>query len=292
MQNYRGMIFVSFDSAIENFAAYLGNAREYLDYMLDFGGAEVEIVPGAQAYSMRANWKLLIENSIDGYHAMSTHQRYFRQYLPDMGLDNTQWLNRPGAAAGRGIALDHGHSLVESPVRPTPLTASAKEELAAIRARLVEKFGEDHAHRIADFNRNIFIFPNLIMISVWHTVRTFYPVAPDYLEIDAWALLPTGESPALRQKRFENFLSFLGPGGFATPDDVSALEGCQRGFATQRELPWSDLSRGMGREQPTSLDELQMRAFWRRWHALMLGERGPTNTLDCEDSPAALEVAP
>jgi phenylpropionate dioxygenase-like ring-hydroxylating dioxygenase large terminal subunit len=292
MQNYRGMIFVSFDSAIENFAAYLGNACEYLDYMLDFGGAEVEIVPGAQAYSMRANWKLLIENSIDGYHAMSTHQRYFRQYLPDMGLDNTQWLNRPGAAAGRGIALDHGHSLVESPVRPTPLTASAKEELAAIRARLVEKFGEDHAHRIADFNRNIFIFPNLIMISVWHTVRTFYPVAPDYLEIDAWALLPTGESPALRQKRFENFLSFLGPGGFATPDDVSALEGCQRGFATQRELPWSDLSRGMGREQPTSLDELQMRAFWRRWHALMLGERGPTNTLDCEDSPAALEVAP
>src|SRR6516162_1450435 len=69
-ENYRGMMFVSFAPEIEDLVVYLGNAREYLDLMLEFGGEEVEIVPGSQAYSMKANWKLLVENSMDGYHAI------------------------------------------------------------------------------------------------------------------------------------------------------------------------------------------------------------------------------
>ncbi|MPZ35035.1 MAG: Rieske 2Fe-2S domain-containing protein [Rhodospirillales bacterium] len=281
MENYRGMIFISYDAGIESLESYLGNAREYLDYMIDFGGDEVEIVQGAQAYSMKANWKLLVENSMDGYHALSTHHRYFHQYLPDIGMDPAAWAGA-NRTMGRGVSLGGGHAMVESPQRPTPLTSSAKVELDAIRARLVEKHGPDRAHRIADYTRNLFIFPNLILISLWHTVRTFYPLRPDYMEVDAWALFPKNDSQQLRQKRMDNFLSFLGPGGFATPDDVSGLEGCQRGFATMRELPWSDISRGMGREEPSSQDELQMRAFWRRWDALMHGRRGPS---DCADRP-------
>ena len=65
-------------------------------------------------------------------------------------------------------------------------------------------------------------------------------------------------------------------------------QGCQRGFAAWREVSWSDISRGMGSLQPSSQDELQMRAFWRRWHALMQGLRGPT---DCSDRPEQREAA-
>jgi p-cumate 2,3-dioxygenase alpha subunit len=49
LETYRGMMFVSFDPVIESLVAYLGNAREYLDLMLDFGGEEVEIVHGSGA---------------------------------------------------------------------------------------------------------------------------------------------------------------------------------------------------------------------------------------------------
>jgi hypothetical protein len=80
--------------------------------------------------------------------------------------------------------------------------------------------------------------------------------------------MPKEDSPDLRQKRIDNFLSFLGPGGFATPDDVEALESCQRGFAN-RAVEWSDISRGMQRPQPSVTDELQMQTFWRRWHELI-----------------------
>ena len=105
------------------------------------------------------------------------------------------------------------------------------------------------------------------------TIRTFFPVTPDYMEIRAWALAPKDESPDDRALRLDNYLTFLGPGGYATPDDVEALEACQRGFATFRELQWSDISRGMGRDDPKPDDELQMRTFWRQWNELMTGRQ-------------------
>jgi phenylpropionate dioxygenase-like ring-hydroxylating dioxygenase large terminal subunit len=286
-ESYRGMMFVSFDPNIVDLPTYLGEARDYIDAMIDYGGEEVEVAPGAQSYSMRANWKLLVENSIDAYHVMSTHQRYFRQFLPDIGMDPNKWIG-PGAMSDtRGIALNNGHALIESPLLPTPLAGSAKAELDAIRARLDERFGKERARWIADYSRNVFIYPNLILISLWRTVRTFYPVSPDFIEIDAWALLPTNESQELRERRFENFISFLGPAGFGTPDDVSGLEGCQRAFASEREIGWSDISRGM-RRVPLANDELQMRGFWRRWDAMMRGVKGPT---DCSDAfPATAAV--
>jgi len=51
------------------------------------------------------------------------------------------------------------------------------------------------------------------------------------------------------------------------------LESCQRGLVN-REVEWSDLSRGMKREQPLATDDLQLRTFWRRWNQLMT-EREP-----------------
>jgi hypothetical protein len=101
------------------------------------------------------------------------------------------------------------------------------------------------------------------------TVRTFFPLAPDYMEITAWALAPEGESTENRTLRLDNFLTFLGPGGFATPDDVEMLESCQRGYAAVREVQWSDISRGMQRTEPLASDELQMQVFWRRWNELI-----------------------
>ena len=92
------------------------------------------------------------------------------------------------------------------------------------------------------------------------------------MEVNAWALAPIDESAEDSALRLDNFLTFLGPGGFATPDDVEMLETCQRGFAN-REVAWSDISRGMKRERPALTDELQMRAFWRRWNHLMTAPR-------------------
>jgi p-cumate 2,3-dioxygenase subunit alpha len=113
------------------------------------------------------------------------------------------------------------------------------------------------------------IFPNLVINDIMAvTVRNFFPLAADYMEVSAWALAPADESPEDAALRLDNFLTFLGPGGFATPDDVEMLESCQRGFAN-REVGWSDISRGMRREHTKIDDELQIRTFWRRWNELI-----------------------
>jgi len=275
VETYRDFVFVSFNPAVAPLRDYLAGAREYLDLISDQSEAGMEIVTGTQAYSMRANWKLLVENSIDGYHGRTTHQRYL-EFLIESGVDPELVRRR---RRGSGKALGNGHAVIESepqhgrPIaRWTPMFGEAKRaELEAIHRKLADRFGAEWAYRMTQTSRNLLIFPNLIINDIMAiTIRTFFPVAHDYIEINAWALAPRDESADNRALRLDNFLTFLGPGGFATPDDVEALESCQRGFVA-REVEWSDISRGMKREQPLIDDELQIRAFWRQWHALMRG---------------------
>jgi p-cumate 2,3-dioxygenase alpha subunit len=274
MESYRGFIFVSFNPYVDDLVDYLAGAREYLDLICDQSAVGMEIVSGTQAYCMRANWKLLVENSIDGYHAPITHQRYI-EFLYATGVDRGFMQKR---WKGQGLALGNGHSvIVNSPLggRPiahwTPMFGEEKKaELEAIQKNLAERYGEERAYKMTQTSRNLFIFPNLIINDIMAiTIRTFFPSTPDYMDITAWALAPKDESEDNRRLRLDNFLTFLGPGGFATPDDVEMLEGCQKGFAN-REVGWSDISRGMQRDEPWSNDELQIRTFWRKWHESIL----------------------
>jgi p-cumate 2,3-dioxygenase alpha subunit len=265
VESYRGFVFCSFDPDIVDLVTYLAGAREYLDLVIDSADGDMEIVKGTNEYCMAANWKLLCENSIDGYHAVSVHDTYFK-YLVALGTDLR------GGVQGTSHDLGNGHAVLEYDApwgRPIakwePLFGEhARDEIAALRANLVDKYGEERAHRMADTNRNMLIYPNLVVNDIMAvTVRTFMPLAPDRMDITAWELAPHGELAQLRQRRLDSFLTFLGPAGFATPDDVEALESCQQGF-TSGGVEWSDISRGMAREQHGN-DEGQMRVFWRRW---------------------------
>ncbi len=274
---YRGFIFAAFNPDIQDLPDYLAGAKEYLDLVADQSEVGMEVVGGTQEYSMKANWKLLIENSIDGYHAPTTHKRYFDFIV----RTNQLFYDLSAGIIGNGSALGNGHSVIEydSPwgrpiARWTPYFGEERQhEFELKKNKLVERFGEERAERIARYSRNLFIFPNLIINDIMAvTIRTFFPFSPDYMEIRAWALAPVEENAEDRAFRLDNYLTFLGPGGYATPDDVEALESCQRGFATFKEAQWSDISRGMGREHPATDDELQMRSFWRQWNALITGK--------------------
>ena len=151
----------------------------------------------------------------------------------------------------------------------------AKVEIDRIYARLVKDYGEERAMRMATSARNLLIFPNLVINDIMSvTLRTFQPAAVDYMEVSVWAIAPGEEvgTPALA-RRLTNFLEFLGPGGFATPDDIEALESCQRAFAAVREAPWNDLSKGLGRE-PDATDELPQRIFWLQWRDRLMQRAG------------------
>ena len=106
-EHYRGLHFVSFDPDAESLVDYLCAVKEYLDVICDQSTEEMRIVSGSQEYSIRANWKLLTENSIDGYHAATTHATYFDY------LKNTTGGLAPIAINGQARALGHGHAVLE-----------------------------------------------------------------------------------------------------------------------------------------------------------------------------------
>lgn len=269
LESYGDFWFICFDRQAPPLADYLGRAKEYLDVIFDQAETGMTVVGGTQEYAIRANWKLLTENSIDGFHALTTHATYFDY------IKNTTGGLVKVALEGTAHDLGNGHAVLEYRApwgRPIaqwiPMWGEdGKREMERIYKRLLERFDKERADRIASSNRNLFIFPNLIINDIMAlTVRTYYPVAPDYMQVNAWALAPREETEWARKYRLYNFLEFLGPGGFATPDDVEALEQCQRGFQNAKEAGWNDISKGMQKEQPSYDDEAQMRAFWSHWN--------------------------
>src|SRR5690606_36952770 len=103
---------------------------------------------------------------------------------------------------------------------------------------------------------NMLIFPNLnILGGVTPVVRVLHPAGVDRIEVTGWCAGYGDDEPLERKMRLREFLSFWGPAGWATPDDVSILESCQRAYQASRELEWNDISKGMDREQPDNRDE-------------------------------------
>jgi p-cumate 2,3-dioxygenase alpha subunit len=287
MESYRGLIFVSYDPEVEDLVDYLAGARAYIDAMMDAaevaaafsgGGADgatpLQVLRGTHQYGIKANWKLLVENSFDGYHLGPTHATYF-QFLRDQNVDVSP-------STGSMKLLGNGHAVIEytgSWGRPIARWASqfgdqSKPQLDALRERIIAELGET-GYRMAELNRNIFVYPNLFVMDNNATaLRVIEPTAPEYMDVAQHELAPRIEDATVRKVRLESYVTFAGPGGLATPDDVEALESCQQGAHSGVE--WSLLSRGYFSDEPPMSGELQMRVFWRRWQQqLLAGERVP-----------------
>jgi phenylpropionate dioxygenase-like ring-hydroxylating dioxygenase large terminal subunit len=275
VDTYRGFVFCCFDPDAVSLPDYLGRAKEYLDLVAD-QSPEMEVVQGVHEYSMAANWKLFVENSLDGYHLIPLHRTYF-DYLKST---EDSYLDPRKPTDARDLGNGHAVITVEGPwARPvarwTPAMGEENREyVEAQRAGLERRFDPERARRIAETDRNLLIFPNLIINDIMGVViRTITPTSAGRTVIAQWTLAGKDEPESVRARRLDSYVTFQGPGGLATPDDMEACESCQEGCATATESPWSDISRGIQKEAEggpfAASDEIQQRAFWRRWRELV-----------------------
>lgn len=282
-ESYRGFHFICQDEKVPCLTEYLGEAASYLDLVVDQSDQQMKVISGSQRYVIGANWKLLVENDVDGYHAAPTHKTYF-SYVASLGGGVAMHGRRMGLARNLG----RGHAAFDAPApygRPVarwdPLFGEeARERIELRRRALAGHHGETKAFRMCDTIRNLVIYPTLLVNDgVAVTVRMVEPLGPDATEVTAWALAPEEEADSMIARRLDSFLTFYGPGGFATPDDVEALESCQAGFAAAA-VEWSDMSRGMHR-QANHTDEAHMRGFWRQWQCDIAGLGAPDQWEAC-----------
>jgi p-cumate 2,3-dioxygenase alpha subunit len=272
-EQYRGFWFMSFNPEVVPLDEYLAGAKEYIDLVVDQAEDGMRVVGGSNQYQIGANWKLLCENSVDGYHGQPVHQTYFA-YIHGLGggvQTGDPLLPMGPKQLGNGHVVIEGEAPYARPIaRWDPLFGEdAKEDIEAIRARIFGTYDELKAKRMCDTIRLMVVFPNLVINDITAiTIRYIDPIAHDRMNVSAWALAPKEEEGDRLARRIDSYLTFIGPAGFATPDDVEALESCQRGFKAVPDAGYSDISRGM-KQIPEGQHELQMRAFWRAWAAYM-----------------------
>ncbi|MFF3572723.1 aromatic ring-hydroxylating oxygenase subunit alpha [Nocardia jiangxiensis] len=285
IESYRGFWFLNFSDDAPDLRTWLGTSSYLLDLAVDQSEDGIEILEGTHSYTLNANWKLLIENSVDGYHAKSVHHTYFEMMMelgqtPPMLGDGTVNGVPP---AGIGTEFGNGHATLIYPGNGLPLANdNVARSLAELREKAIANHGDSYASAVFDLARNSIFFPNFVLIDLnfGMILRTIMPLGPDRTQVTSWQIAPRGLDQESLQYRIDNALTFWGPAGLATPDDVEALEQAQRGFSTRREVPLSDISKGMGKQQPAANDELQMRAWWRQWNYVITGERLPAEVAE------------
>ena len=246
---YRGLLFASLSEDVPPLDEYLGDAKRAIDLVVDQGPEGIELVPGAVSFTYNANWKFQLENSSDTYHFIPTHTSYIgvlekrRNARAAAAVGNSA--GKPAttgsiyedidaqAASRRGcFTFPHGHVLMwgDNPAvqaRPLyPMLPEIEKRVGKVMAKWMM------------YVRNLTLFPNVqIAENASMQLRIIRPLAVDRTEMLAYCVAPKGEPPEARIKRLRQYEDFFNPTGFATPDDTSAYEACQRGDEA-RTLDW------------------------------------------------------
>ncbi|MFA5631742.1 MAG: aromatic ring-hydroxylating dioxygenase subunit alpha [Porticoccaceae bacterium] len=284
LDNYRGFYFINYNPNAIDLESYLSGSKEVLDLMVDQYESGLEVIQGEQLMFNGGNWKLVTDNFVDTYHAPILHNSYFEYSLRRVGNDVSGSMKD-----GYGAGLGNGHTFWENNIglgRPVAgwipaFGEASKPIIEAKRRELVERFGEERGARIADWNRNMVIFPNLVITdNVSLSVRMVYPEAPDALRMNIWTLGGVGEPKEIRDVRLRSHLSFVGPAGFAHPDDFELFDRVKAAYYTTPNK-WVDYSKGMASETVPDgdrrmsrgawLDEAQGRAWWAQWDRILGG---------------------
>lgn len=282
LEAYREFHFINYDPQAVSLVEYLAGAADYLDMVADQSPDGMEVVAGGQQLFTAGNWKLFMENAYDAYHGVTLHRSYFEFLDTRVAAQNMV-----ATQAGEGFGLGNGHGAFEIQLksgRPVaqwipPFGEAAKPKIEALRQELTNRLGAARAERVAERQRNLIIFPNLVVNdNVGVSVRTSFPQGADKMMVYVWAMGTRNEDALLRKIRLDNYLTFVGPGGFATPDDFEAFALCQRGNDLTPHA-WSDISKGMTRDEDLLLgradflDEAQMRAWWAQWDRVVGGAK-------------------
>jgi phenylpropionate dioxygenase-like ring-hydroxylating dioxygenase large terminal subunit len=292
--NYRGFIFGSIAPAGMSLVEYLGKATEQIDLFVDLSPVgEIDARGGIHKYSYRGNWKLQIENSMDGYHPNFVHKTFFGM----LGRKGMKTPTRHFGGNSIAVTRDFGHGHVMLDYRECNRDGQVLNVVQGgekYREAMVARYGEARAKEIiTSGGTHLLVFPNLVMIGV--QLRVIRPLSPDHTEVYLYPTLLKGVEPELNQWRLRGHESFFGPAGFGAPDDQEMFERMQVGFHNELD-PWLILSRGMSRERIEAdgtrvghvTDEVTQRGIWREWKRVMTGredeaESGETMRLAAVD---------
>ena len=280
VESYRGFIFGTLNRDLPDLETHLGHAARRIDEWLDrWPGAKLVVRQGMHKLICNGNWKLVSDNSADGYHPGFSHASLLRMRKDRYGSGvDMQWVLGNVDEGKQTVAdLDNGNTFLDQrreiaryweQAAPMP----GEEHFArVIRDVLPGEKGERALDIVVGSGMNLNIFPNLLIIG--NQLQVIEPQSVDSTHL-VWygTSLEADDLPpevnSLRMRLQEDFPSF------GEPDDLANFEECQAGLNVA-EMEWVVTSRHLttGKEYRDAeghttgpvTDELPIRAFWREW---------------------------
>jgi phenylpropionate dioxygenase-like ring-hydroxylating dioxygenase large terminal subunit len=268
---YRGLIFASAAAEGISLDEHLGNAREFLDLIIDRSPAgEMSLTAGTQKMRYLANWKMLPENSVEG----SYHGHFIHKFAFDL-FDRLSGRDRMNSEEQCVRYLSGGHMVQDFrsvQFRPrgeeSPLQVEYADKLAAV-------YGKERAQDLMfDKTPILFVFPNLLFVQTH--IRRMQPVSVDETLVYYQPGMLKDAPPEINEQILRFHETSFGPCGFLSPDDIEIMERNQIGIQA-RDTDWLYIGRGLNREEPQpdggtrgqDMDENHLRGFWRHYTELM-----------------------
>ena len=279
LENYKGLLFATFDPDAPPLKEYLGEMAWYLDSFFDRREGGIEVIGGVHKWVVPCNWKLPAENFAgDGYHVAWSHLSAIRGgFAGDFRLRST---------GGTMLSPGNGHCVINlggGDIAEAPEPVLVDYERAS-REEAVKRLG-DRLEQVSPIVGTL--FPNFSMIrSTSHSFRVWHPKGPGQIEVWSWIFVDKAAPPEVKEALRLNGLRGFGPSGTFEQDDMDNWQECThtcRGVVSRRyDL---NMQMGLGHEKYRAdlggwasdyrLSESNHRHFYRRWAELMSDESRP-----------------
>lgn len=278
MDSYGGFIFANLIPNEMTLQEHLGHATELIDALLGLSPTgRIQLTAGWMKHKMRSNWKMIVENQVDGYHAPMVHgsliaaNRTFatvRDRKPtsptrvrDFGMGHTD--------------IDHASDYRAANDKLFRWTGGIDpERLPQYVKAMNDSYGpEDARRRLIEGPPHSMLFPNLSLAEM--NIMVIEPVSPDTsIQYTTPVFLEGADD--LNARTLRRCEGAMGPAGMLIADDAEIGELTQMGVANL-EPEWIILSRGMGKEEvlPNGvklaglMDETSQRGFWSHYREVM-----------------------
>ncbi len=240
-----GIVFAAYDADIEPLEDYLGGIAPFIRELTRDG--RIELL-GYQRYSVNANWKLFVENTVDGYHPGLLHS--------PIRNDRMRSTYRSGVG-GRSHKFANGMGMVRYP--STIVAAEDWDPSQDLPTSLCKS-------RDGGFDYAINMFPNALILQLGDilTVRQLIPRRPDAVDVITYNLAYDDDTEELKNHRAMVVSAHLGPAGVVSLDDKVSMEAVQNTAAARHSK--TILLRGAPEAaEGDSTDEIALRGFYEMW---------------------------
>jgi len=287
---YRGFIFASLAGSGESLEDFLGAAKASFDDFVDRApGGELEVAGGVFKHVYHGNWKLMLENHLDGAHPAWVHASSVAvaRNAPDPGPPGKEHyydiavrqMRQNGAPDSVWEAVGiwttpRGHGYMGDYHSDDRLVAGMGNPVFdQYRKTLIAEHGEKRADQILRVTLwNTIVYPNCSFMSQFRQLRVIHPLAADRSVVYTYSFrMPKAPAAMFRDTvAFANVVN--GNGSWVLTDDLEVYERVQNGL-TSGETDWVYIGRGFGRDVDgrgaTGTSEVYIRAQMNAWLGYM-----------------------